>query len=432
MIKPTKHFETLQLHAGYCPTQAKQSRAIPLYLTTAYQFRDSNHAGRLFNLEEEGHIYSRINNPTTDILEERISAMEGGAASLALASGHAAQLITLATILSPGDSIVSSPFLYGGTYNQFRHSLGNFGLTTRFAASDRAADVEKLIDKTTRAIYAETIGNPGFSVPDFEGLSALSEKHGIPLIVDNTFGGAGFLCRPLQHGAAIVVQSATKWIGGHGQVLGGIITDGGTFDWDNGLFPKLSQPSPDYHGLRFTEHFKELAFIAKARTTYLRDFGPCISPFNSYLLLNGTETLSLRLQKQCDNALKVANWLMDQPGIKSVSYPGLADHPTHTEAQRYLTNGFGGVLSFEIDGSLGQTAKMVDNLELISHVANVGDNKTLIIQPARTTHQQLSAAAQKAAGVRPGTLRLSLGLEHREDIIHDLEQAIQQSINQSS
>ncbi len=426
MTNKPYHFDTLQLHSGYRPDEKNSARATPIYMTTAYQFDDSDHAGRLFNLEENGHIYSRINNPTNDMLEERITAMEGGAASLALSSGHAAQLIALVSILSPGDSVVSSPYLYGGTYNQFKHSMGNFGISVKFAPGDKPEDLEALIDSTTKALYVETIGNPGFSVPDFDGLSLLSKKHRIPLIVDNTFGGAGFLCQPVSHGAAIVVQSATKWIGGHGQAMGGMITDSGRFNWDNGFFPKLSTPSPSYHGMCFTEKFRELAFIAKARAEYLRDLGPCLSPFNAFLLLNGTETLSLRMQKQCDNALRVARWLQEHPLVKAVNYPGLPGHPSHENAKKYLQNGFGGVLSFEIKGSLQQTARVVDNLKLISHVANVGDNKTLIIQPANTTHQQLSEEAREAAGVFPGTLRLSLGIEHIYDIMGDLEQALHQ------
>lgn len=426
MTNKPYHFDTLQLHSGYRPDEKHNARATPIYMTTAYQFDDSDHAGRLFNLEENGHIYSRINNPTNDMLEERITTMEGGAASLALSSGHAAQLIALVSILSPGDSVVSSPYLYGGTYNQFKHSMGNFGISVKFAPGDKPEDLEALIDSTTKALYVETIGNPGFSVPDFDGLSLLSKKHRIPLIVDNTFGGAGFLCQPVSHGAAIVVQSATKWIGGHGQAMGGIITDSGRFNWDNGLFPKLSAPSPSYHGMCFTEKFGELAFIAKARAEYLRDLGPCLSPFNAFLLLNGTETLSLRMQKQCDNALRIARWLQAHPLVKAVNYPGLPGHPSHENAKKYLQNGFGGVLSFEIKGSLQQTARVVDNLKLISHVANVGDNKTLIIQPANTTHQQLSEEAREAAGVFPGTLRLSLGIEHIYDIMGDLEHALHQ------
>ncbi len=424
MTQQTYHFDTLQVHAGYKPDPTTLSRAVPIYLTTAYQFNSSEHASKLFNLEEQGNIYSRITNPTNDILEQRITALEGGVASLALASGHAAQLIAITTILSPGDTIVSSPYLYGGTYNQFRHSFSSFGIQVRFAQSDSPRHMEALIDSSTKAIYAETIGNPGFSVPDFEGLSALGKKYGIPLIIDNTFAGAGYLCKPINYGADIIVQSATKWIGGHGQVLGGIITDAGRFDWNNGSFPKLSKPSSSYHGLIFTEAAGELAFIAKARAEYLRDFGPCLSPFNAFMLLNGLETLSLRLERQCSNANKLALWLADHPRIRQVNYPGLSRNAAHEKAKRYLCNGFGGVLSFELDGDLKQTAKLVDHLNLISHVANVGDNKTLIIQPANTTHQQLTPGAQKAAGVSPGTLRVSLGIEHIDDIIHDLEQAI--------
>jgi O-acetylhomoserine (thiol)-lyase len=422
-IQQYNHFETLQIHAGYEPDPTTLSQAVPLYQTTAYRFKDSAHAQRLFALEEQGNIYSRLTNPTTEIVEKRISALEGGLASLVVSSGHAAQLIAITTILSQGDSLVSSPFLYGGTFNQLKVYLNNLGITTRFAKSDRAEDFESLIDKSTKAIYVETIGNPGFSVPDFEALSKLSIKFQIPLIVDNTFAAAGFLCRPIEHGAHIVVQSATKWINGHGTGLGGVVTDSGNFDWNNGKFPLLSEPSAGYHGLTYTKAFDNAAFIARARCEGLRDLGPCISPFNSFLLLQGLETLSLRVERQCENALKLANWLKNHSKVKRVNYLGLSNHPSHIVAKRFLKNGFGSMLSFEVDGDLKATALLVDNLKLVSHVANVGDLRTLIIQPSITTHQQLSAQEQLAAGVSPSLLRVSVGIEHIDDIIRDFERA---------
>jgi O-acetylhomoserine (thiol)-lyase len=418
-----KHYETLQIHAGYNTDPTTLSQTVPLNLTTAYRFNDSAHAQRLFALEEQGNIYSRLTNPTTEVLEKRITALENGLASLVVSSGHAAQLIAITTILSQGDSLVASPYLYGGTFNQLKVYLKNFGITTRFAKSDKAGDLEAQIDETTKAIYVETIGNPGFSVPDFDSLSKLSNKYQIPLIVDNTFAAAGFLCKPIEHDAHIVVQSATKWINGHGTALGGVITDSGNFNWQNGKFPLLAEPSPGYHGLRYTESFGNAAFIARARCEGLRDLGPCISPFNSFLMIQGLETLSLRAERQCQNAMKLAKWLKNHPKVKRVNYLGLTEHPSHALAKKYLKNGFGSMLTFEIVGNLESTSRVVDSLNLISHVANVGDLRTLIIQPARTTHQQLNAQEQAAAGVTPSLLRVSVGIEHIDDIIDDFENA---------
>lgn len=420
-----KHFDTLQVHAGVEPDPLTLSQAAPIYLTTAYKFKDSEHARKLFALEEQGNIYSRLTNPTTDAVEKRISALEGGVASLVVSSGHAAQLIVLTTILSVGDSLVTSPYLYGGTFNQLKVYLKNLGIKTHFAKSDKAKDIELKIDETTKAIYVETIGNPGFSVPDFNEISKLSDKYNIPLIVDNTFAAAGYLCRPIEHGAHIVVQSATKWINGHGTALGGVITDSGTFPWDNGKFPLLSEPSEGYHGLKYTEIFGNAAFITRARCEGLRDLGPCISPFNSFLMLQGLETLSLRAERQCSNAIKLATWLSSHSKVKSVNYLGLKNHPSFCIAKKYLRNGFGSVLSFEINGDKNDTAKIVDNLKLVSHVANVGDLRTLIIQPANTTHQQLNKEEQCASGVTPNLLRVSVGVEHIDDIISDFEMALE-------
>ena len=417
------HFETLQIHAGYETDPTTLSQTVPLNLTTAYRFKNSAHAQKLFALEEQGNIYSRLTNPTNEVLEKRITALENGLASLVVSSGHAAQLIAITTILSQGDSLVASPYLYGGTFNQLKVYLKNLGITTRFAKSEKAGDLEAQIDETTNAIYVETIGNPGFSVPDFEELSKLCTKYQIPLIVDNTFAAAGYLCRPIEHGAHIVVQSATKWINGHGTALGGVITDSGNFNWRNGKFPLLSKPSPGYHGLRYTEAFGNAAFIARARCEGLRDLGPCISPFNSFLMIQGVETLSLRVERQCQNALALAKWLQRHPKVKYVNYLGLPEHPSHNVAKRYLRNGFGSMLSFEVNGNLDATSRVVDSLKLVSHVANVGDSRTLIIQPANTTHQQLNQQEQAAAGVTPSLLRVSLGIEHIDDIIADFESA---------
>ncbi|HAF29574.1 MAG TPA: O-acetylhomoserine aminocarboxypropyltransferase [Bacteroidales bacterium] len=416
-------YETLQIHAGQQPDPVTGSRAVPIYQTTSYNFRNSEHGANLFALKEFGNIYTRLMNPTTDVLEKRIAALEGGKAALVVASGHAAQFVALNNILKQGDNFVSSPYLYGGSYNQFKVSFRNLGVDVRFAKSDKATDLEPLIDENTKAIYVETIGNPGFSVPDFESISNLAQKFDIPLIVDNTFGACGFLCKPIDLGANIVVESATKWIGGHGTSMGGVIVDAGNYNWGNGKFTQFSEPSEGYHGLIYSESFGELAFIIRARVEGLRDFGPAISPFNSFLLLQGLETLSFRVQKHVDNALLLADWLSKNKNVEKVSYPGLPNDLNHKNALKYLKHGFGGVLSFEIKGGIEKATKFVDNLKLVSHLANVGDAKTLIILPAATTHQQLTHDEQIKAGVTPGLLRVSVGLEHIDDIIDDFEQA---------
>ena len=425
----TPRFETLQLHAGQEVDPVTRSRAVPLYQTTSYTFKDSDHGANLFALREFGNIYTRLMNPTTDVFEKRVAALEGGVAALAVSSGQAAQFIALNNILEAGDNFVSSPNLYGGTYNQFKVSFKKLGIDARFAASEAIEDYEQRIDNKTRAIYCETISNPSYQVPDFEGLSALAEKYDLPLIVDNTFGAGGYLFRPLEHGAHVVVSSATTWIGGHGTSIGGIIVDGGNYNWGNGKFPSFSEPSEGYHGLVFSDvfgiggPFGNIQFIIRARVEGLRDFGPAISPFNSFLLLQGIETLSLRVERTVSNALELAKWLQEHPKVDSVNYPGLENHPAHERAKKYLKKGFGGVLSFTLKGDKQQAVNFVDQLQLVSHLANVGDAKTLIIQPSATTHQQLTQEAQLAAGVTPAMLRVSVGIEHIEDIKADFAQA---------
>ncbi|WP_162055694.1 O-acetylhomoserine aminocarboxypropyltransferase/cysteine synthase family protein [Pontibacter pamirensis] len=429
-MSDTLHFETLQLHAGQEIDPTTQSRAVPVYQTTSYAFKNAEHGANLFALKEFGNIYTRIMNPTTDVFEKRIAALEGGAAAVAVASGQAAQFIALSNILESGDNFVSTKFLYGGTYNQFKVSLKRLGIESRFAENDEVESYEKLIDEKTKAIYLETIGNPRFNIPDFEAIAVLAHKHDIPLIVDNTFGAGGYLFRPLEHGANIVVESATKWIGGHGTSIGGVIVDGGNFNWGNGKFPQFSEPSEGYHGMKFWEvfgtdgPFGNIAFAIRARVEGLRDFGPALSPFNSFLLLQGLETLSLRLDRTVQNALELAMWLEQHEQVESVNYPGLESSNYHELAKKYLKRGFGGVLSFKLKGGDQQQAEtFVNSLKLVSHLANVGDAKTLIIHPASTTHQQLSDAEQLSAGVEPTLLRVSAGIEHIEDIKADFEQA---------
>lgn len=430
----THRFETLQVHAGYQDVDPhSRSRAVPLYQTTSYTFRNAQHGADLFALREFGNIYTRLMNPTTDVFERRIAALEGGVAAVATASGQAAQFVALQTLAGAGDNIVSTSFLYGGTYNQFNVAFRRLGIEVRFADGDDPASFERLIGPRTKALYVETIGNPGFNVPDFEALSTIARRHGVPLVVDNTFGAAGYLARPIDHGADIVVASATKWIGGHGTSIGGVIVDAGTFDWNNERFPTFTEPSEGYHGLRFHETFGpdtpfgNITFAIRARVEGLRDLGPAISPFNAWLLLQGLETLSLRVQRTVDNAAAVAAWLEQRPDVERVSYPGLPSSPSYDRARRYLHNGFGGVLAFEPAGGAERSARFVDALGLVSHLANVGDARTLIIQPSATTHQQLSDAEQRAAGVSPSLLRLSLGIEHVDDIIDDLQQAFEAS-----
>ncbi len=427
-------FETLQLHAGQEVDPTTGSRAVPIYQTTSYAFKNSEHGANLFALKEFGNIYTRIMNPTTDVLEKRIAALEGGVAALAVGSGQAAQFIALNNILQAGDNFVTTSFLYGGTYNQFKVSFKRLGIDARFAEGDKPEAFEKLIDINTKAIYLESIGNPGFNIPDFETLAALAKKYDLPLIVDNTFGAAGYLFRPLEHGANVVVASATKWIGGHGTSIGGVIVDGGNYNWGNGKFPQFIEPSEGYHGLKFWDVFGEgnplglpnISFIIRARVEGLRDFGPALSPFNSFLFLQGLETLSLRVQRAVDNALNLAEWLEQHPKVESVNYPGLRSSTYHDLAKKYLRNGFGAVLSFTIKGTKDNATKFVDSLKLVSHLANVGDAKTLIIQPAATTHQQLSEEEQLSTGVLPTLLRISAGLEHIDDIKADLQQAFEQ------
>jgi len=422
-------FETLQLHAGQEVDPTTGSRAVPIYQTTSYVFKNAEHGANLFALKEFGNIYTRIMNPTTDVFEKRIAALEGGIAALATASGQSAQFIALNNILQAGDNFVTSPFLYGGTYNQFKVAFKRLGIDVRFAKDDTAENLELLIDNKTKAIYLETIGNPGFNIADFDKVSALANKHDLPLIVDNTFGAGGYLFRPLEHGAHIVVESTTKWIGGHGTSIGGVIVDGGTYNWGNGKFPQFTEPSEGYHGLVFADvfgiggPFGNIQFIIRARVEGLRDFGPSQSPFNSWLNIQGLETLSLRVQRHVDNALELAKWLEQHPLVDKVNYPGLPSSPHHALAKKYLKHGFGAVLSVEIKGSKENASKLIDSLHLVSHLANLGDAKTLIIQPSATTHQQLSDEEQLSAGVLPNSLRIAVGIEHIDDIKADFEQA---------
>jgi len=426
-------YETLQLHAGQEADPTTGARAVPIYQTTSFVFNDAEHGANLFALKEFGNIYTRIMNPTTDVFEKRIAALEGGVAALATASGQSAQFIALNNILRSGDNFVSTSYLYGGTFNQFKVSFKRLGIEARFADGDNPESFRSLIDENTKALYLETIGNPQFNVPDFEAIAALAEEFNIPLVVDNTFGAAGFLFKPLNHGAHIVTASATKWIGGHGTSIGGVIVDGGKYDFGNGKYPEFSEPAEGYHGLIFSDVFgidnplglPNIAFAIRARVEGLRDFGTALSPFNAFQLIQGLETLSLRVQRTVDNAFELAHWLSIHPQVESVNYPGLASSPYHKLAKKYLKNGFGGVLSFNIKGDKADAEEFINSLQLISHLANVGDAKTLIIQPSATTHQQLSDAEQLRSGVYPTQLRLSVGIEHIDDIKTDLQYAFE-------
>jgi O-acetylhomoserine (thiol)-lyase len=428
-----QHFETLQLHAGQHVDPTTKSRAVPIYQTSSYIFDNADHAAKLFGLKQFGNIYTRIMNPTTDVFEQRVAALEGGVAALATSSGQAAQFIALNNILQAGDNFVSTSYLYGGTYNQFKVAFKRLGIETRFANGDNAESFEPLIDKNTKALYIETIGNPRLNIPDFEKFVHLARRYDLPLIVDNTFGAGGYLYAPLKWGANIVVSSATKWIGGHGNSIGGVIVDGGNFNWGNGKYPQFTEPSEGYHGLKFWEVFGDgnplglpnIAFAIRARVEGLRDFGPALSPFNSFLLLQGLETLSLRVERHVSNALELAHWLEQHPNVEYVWYPGLKSSPYHPLATKYLTRGAGGVLQFGIKGGREKAAAFIDSLKLVSHLANVGDAKTLIIHPASTTHEQLSEEEQIASGVLPNQIRVSVGIEHIEDIKADFEQAFQ-------
>ncbi len=426
-------FETLQLHAGQEIDPTTLSRAVPIHQTTSYLFKNSEHGANLFALKEFGNVYTRIMNPTTDVFEKRIAALEGGSAALAVGSGHAAQVIAFTSLCESGDNFISSKYLYGGSLNQFKVTFKRLGIHVKFAETDEVESFEKLIDDKTKAIFIETIGNPRLSVPDFDKFGRLAKKYQIPFVVDNTFGAAGYLFRPFEHGANVIVESATKWIGGHGNSIGGVVVDGGNFNWGNGKFPQLSEPSESYHGLKFWEIFGEnnplglpnIAFAIKARVEGLRDLGPAISPANSFYFLTGLETLSLRMDRICQNALALAEWLQHHDHVDSVSYPGLESSPYHEMAKKYLPKGFGGVLTFRIKGEKAQATKFVDSLKLVSHLANVGDAKTLIIQPSATTHSQSSEEEQLEAGVEPTQLRVSVGIEHIDDIKADFEQAFQ-------
>lgn len=421
-------FESLQLHAGQESDPTTGSRAVPIYQTTSYEFDDTEHAATLFALKEFGNIYTRIMNPTTDVFEKRITALEGGAAAVATSSGQSAQFLAITTLAQAGDNIVSTPFLYGGTYNQFKVTLPRLGIDVTFVDEDTVEAYEKAINDDTKAIYVESLGNPRGNVPDFEGLSKLAEKYGIPLIVDNTFGAGGAICQPIKHGANIVVESATKWIGGHGTSIGGVIVDAGNFNWGNGNFPLFTEPSPSYHGLNFWDTFGpdgpfgNIAFAIRARVEQLRDIGAAPSPFNSFLHLQGLETLSLRAERHCENTLKLAKWLRNQDVVSWVNYTGLEDHDYHERAKKYLQPGkFGAVLTFGVEGGFDPARTFIENVELASHLANVGDAKTLVIHPASTTHQQLSAEEQASSGVDPDLIRVSVGIEHIDDIIEDFE-----------
>jgi OAH/OAS sulfhydrylase len=426
----SKNFDTLQIHAGQEPDAGTNARAVPIFASTSFTFNDTDHAANLFALKEFGNIYSRIMNPTTDVFEKRVAALEGGVAAVATASGQAAQFLAIQTIAKAGDNIISSSYIYGGTYNQFKVALPRLGINVKFADGDSPDSFESLIDDNTKALYVESIGNPQYNVPDFNKLSKIAQSHGIPLIVDNTFGMAGYICKPIDHGADIVVSSSTKWIGGHGNTIGGIIIDSGKFPWNNGNFPEFTSPSPGYHGLNFWEAFgpdgalgANVAFIIRARVEGLRDFGPAQNPFGSFLLLQGLETLSLRAQRHVENTLELSNWLKKNNNVEWVNYPGLEEHDSHKFAKQYLTNGFGGVLSFGIKGGLKSGETFINKVKLASHLANVGDAKTLVIHPASTTHQQLNDLEKKSSGVSDDLIRVSVGLENIDDIKADFEQA---------
>ena len=424
-------YETLQLHAGQQPDPTTKSRAVPIYQTTSYNFNNADHAANLFGLKEFGNIYTRIMNPTNDVFEQRVAALEGGVAALATASGQSAQFLALTTIVQAGENIVATSNLYGGTYNQLKVTLPRLGITTKFVEGDDPEQFRKLVDDKTRAIYIETIGNPRLNIPDFEKISKVAHDNGIPLIVDNTFGAAGYLARPFDFGADIITHSATKWIGGHGTSIGGVIVDSGKFNWANGKFPIFTEPSPGYHGLKFWDvfgapgPFGNIAFIIRARVEGLRDIGAALSPFNAFLLLQGLETLSLRIERHNENALKLAQWLEKQPQVEWVSYPGLTNHPSHSLAKKYLRQGlFGSIITFGIKGGASAGKSFVNNVKLASLLANVGDAKTLVIHPASTTHEQLSQEEQILSGVTPDLVRVSVGIEHIEDIIEDFDEAL--------
>lgn len=415
-------FETKQIHGGYHPDRTG-SRGIAIYPTAAYRFESCDHAARLFELSEGGNIYTRLQNPTTSSYEERVAALYDAVGALGVSSGMSAILITVTALAAEGDNIVASPFLYGGTYNQFRISLRKLGIDCRIAASESPEDFESLIDDRTKMLYAESMGNPTCDVPDLEALGALARRRDVPLVIDNTFGAAGYLCNPFEWGANIVVDSATKWINGHGTAMGGIIVDGGNYDWGNGKFPQIAGPSEGYHGLDLYEAFGKAAFIVKCRVDGLRDFGCCPSPFDSYLMLIGLETLSLRVRHQVESAWKLAEYCRNHPKVERVSFIGFESHPSHENAKKYYRYGSSSVFTIELKGSLESTVRFVESLKLAANMTMIGDSITVVTHPASTTHKQLSASDLKAAGITPTLLRISLGLENAEDIIEDFEQA---------
>ncbi len=421
---PALRAETLAVHAGQAVDPTTKARAVPIYATTSYVFDNADHAARLFGLEEFGNIYTRIMNPTTDVFEQRVAALEGGVGALGVASGQAAETLTILSLARAGDNFVTSSSLYGGTYNLFQYTLPKYGIEFRFVDGSKLDEIEKAIDGKTRGVYLETIGNPRLDVPDFEAIAKIAHEHGVPVIVDNTF--APLLARPIDWGADIVIHSATKWIGGHGTAIGGVVVDGGKFDWTASPRFKADfvDPDPSYHGVSYTGSFGNLAFIVKLRVTLLRDLGPALSPFNSFLFLQGLESLPLRIERHSSNALAVARWLQENQAVDWVSYPGLPSHATHALASKYLAGGFGGMVTFGLKGGIEAGRKLIDSVKLFSLVANVGDAKSLIIHPASTTHQQLSAEDQIASGVTPDLVRLSVGLEHIDDIVADLDRAI--------
>lgn len=422
-----KGFETLAVHAGQKADPATGSRAVPIYQTTSYVFRDSDHAANLFALQEAGNIYTRIMNPTNDVLEQRVAALENGVGALATASGQAAEFLAIANLAGAGDNIVSANSLYGGTYNLFKATLSRFGIDVSFVDPEDPQNFRRAITPRTKALYAETSGNPKLDVIDFQAVADIAHEAGIPLIVDNTVT-TPWLCRPLEYGADIVVHSATKFIGGHGTSIGGIIVDGGKFDWANGNFPQFTEPDPTYHGVVYTEAFGPAAFIGKARVHLLRDLGPCLSPFNAFLLLQGLETLPLRMERHSRNALAVAKFLEQHQQVAWVNYPGLPSHPSHKLAKKYYRGGFGALLTFGIKGGQGPARRFIDSLEIFSLLANIGDAKSLVIHPASTTHQQLTEGEQLETGVTEDLIRLSVGIETIDDLLEDLDQGLNKAI----
>ncbi len=421
--------DSLLLHAGQEPDPVTGSRAVPIYQTTSYQFNNTDHAAALFGLTEFGNIYTRLMNPTTDVLEKRVAAMEGGVGALAVASGQSAITLSILNIAKNGDEIVSADNLYGGTYNLFNNTFAKFGIKVNFVKSNDLDAIEKAITPKTKAVYAESIGNPKLDVANLEGISAVAHKHGIPFILDNTV--SPYILRPFDHGVDIIVYSATKFIGGHGTSLGGLIVDSGKFNWNSGKFPLISDPEPSYHGLKFIEALEpmgNIAYILKARVTLLRDLGPAISPFNSFLLLQGLETLHLRMPRHSENGLAVARHLAQHKSVEWVNYPGLEDHPDREFAKKYFNEGAGSIIGFGIKGGIESGKKFINSLQLISHLANVGDAKSLAIHPASTTHQQLTPEEQIATGVTPDFIRLSIGIEHIDDIIEDIDQALEKAV----